>query len=106
MLGAGFADEVARLRDRPGLTRSHSSMRSVGYSAVWAYLDGEITLEEAGQLTLTATRRLAKRQHTWLRSEKDLFVVNPLEIDAFAAISAYLRDQLKGPKTEIAGEGL
>ena len=106
MLDAGFLDEVARLRERPGLTRSHSSMRSVGYSAFWAHLDGETTLEEARQSTLTATRRLAKRQHTWLRSEKDLFVVNPLEIDAFAAISAYLQDQLTGPKTEIAGGGL
>ena len=106
MLDAGFVEEVARLRERPGLTRSSPSMRSVGYSAFWAYLNGEITLEEARQSTLTATRRLAKRQHTWLRSERDLFVVNPLENDAFAAISAYLRDELNGAKTEIAGKGL
>ena len=106
MLADGFLDEVARLRQRPDLTRSHSSMRSVGYSAFWAFLDGEMTLEEARRTTQTATRRLAKRQHTWLRSEKDLFTVNPLEIDAFAAISAHLRAQLSGPKTKIAGEGL
>jgi tRNA dimethylallyltransferase len=106
MLDEGFLEEIEALRSRPLLTRAHSSMRSVGYSAFWAYLDDESTLEQAKQSTLTATRRLAKRQHTWLRSEEDLYSVNPLEVDAFASISAFLDNQLKRTKTEIAGEGL
>ena len=106
MLEAGFVDEVAALRQRPGLTRSHPAMRSVGYSAFWAHLDGELTLDEAVKSTQTSTRRLAKRQHTWLRSEPGLFVANPLETDANAAISDFLRVRLMRPKTQNAGEGL
>ena len=69
MMAGGFLDEVRHLRDRGDLTPEHSSMRSVGYRQLWAHLDGHYDLEEAGRRALAATRQLAKRQLTWMRSE-------------------------------------
>jgi tRNA dimethylallyltransferase len=72
MLDAGFVDEVRILREREGLSSEHMSMRSVGYRQIWKYLDNEIDLNEATGLAQTATRQLAKRQLTWMRSMKNL----------------------------------
>jgi tRNA dimethylallyltransferase len=67
MLDAGFIDEVRHLRRRPGLRPDLPSMRCVGYRQAWAALDAGtlVGLREAG---IAATRQLAKRQITWLRS--------------------------------------
>ncbi len=67
MLEAGFVEEVARLRARPGLTRAHPSMRAVGYRQVWDHLEGRWDAAEMRARALYATRQLAKRQLTWLR---------------------------------------
>jgi tRNA dimethylallyltransferase len=74
MLDAGFVDEVRRLRLRPGLDADMPSMRCVGYRQAWAALDaGRLDgLREAG---IAATRQLAKRQLTWLRSMPDRHVI-------------------------------
>lgn len=90
MLNNGFLDEVKALHDRPGLTREHASMRSVGYRQLWEHLDGETTLEEARDKALFATRQLAKRQITWLRSESELLSFDPLEDNTIDAISRSL----------------
>ncbi|HEV7576213.1 MAG TPA: tRNA (adenosine(37)-N6)-dimethylallyltransferase MiaA [Caldimonas sp.] len=67
MLGAGFVDEVRRLRARGDLTAPLPSMRAVGYRQAWAALDrGE--LDAIAPAASAATRQLAKRQLTWLRS--------------------------------------
>lgn len=95
MLAADFIDEVSRLRDREGLTASHPSMRAVGYRQIWALLDGEYGKPEARDRALAATRQLAKRQLTWLRSEEDLIAINPLETDALGTISTHLDGQLE-----------
>ena len=94
MLEAGFIAELRDLMQRPGLTPDCPSMRSVGYRQFWAHLAGECSQAEAREKTLAATRQLAKRQHTWLRSESGLRLVNPLETDAIDAISVILRDEL------------
>ena len=94
MLQAGFLDELKELMQRPGIDRHGPAMRSVGYRQFWAYLEGECELDEARQKALAATRQLAKRQHTWLRSESELRLINPLETDAIDAISAFLRPEL------------
>ena len=94
MVDAGFVAEVERLRERPGLTPDHPSMRSVGYRQFWKYLDGDYDLAEARDRALFATRQLAKRQITWLRSEEGVFLVNPLEPGANGAISAFLAQSL------------
>jgi tRNA dimethylallyltransferase len=68
MLDRGFIEEVQSLRMRPGLTDACSSMRSVGYRQIWQYLDNEISKTEMREQAQAATRHLAKRQLTWLRS--------------------------------------
>lgn len=93
MLNAGFVDEVRSLMARRGLTAEHGSMRAVGYRQYWSYLKGDIDLDEARTKALAATRQLAKRQLTWLRSEKAIYTVNPLETDAYATISSQLADR-------------
>jgi tRNA dimethylallyltransferase len=94
MLENGFLEEVKTLMARPGLTASHSSMRAVGYRQIWSHLEGEGSLEDARQKALAATRQLAKRQLTWLRSERQIMTVDPLESDALATISSLLRNEL------------
>lgn len=90
MLNNGFLDEVKVLYQRSGLTAEHPSMRSVGYRQLWQHLQGEIGLQKAGEKALYATRQLAKRQITWLRSESELQSFDPLEAGTIDAISASL----------------
>ena len=69
MLAAGFLDEVEQLRARGDLHADLPAMRAVGYRQAWDYLDGKISsLEELCERAIAATRQLAKRQMTWLRS--------------------------------------
>lgn len=95
MLAGGFLAEVRRLRERPGLTADSPSMRSVGYRQLWAHLEGTIDFDTAARQALYATRQLAKRQITWLRSEPDLHSVNPLERNVFDAILSFLGGKLQ-----------
>jgi tRNA dimethylallyltransferase len=90
MLASGFLEEVAVLMQRPGLKRDMPSMRAVGYRQFWAHLAGDCDLEEGRYRALVATRQLAKRQITWLRSERELFSFNPLETQVIDAISTFL----------------
>jgi len=79
MLENGLVDEVAGLRERTDLNPDLASMRAVGYRQIWGYLDGRYDLAEATRKALVATRQLAKRQMTWMRSEADL---NRIEVPA------------------------
>jgi len=90
MIAGGFEEEMKSLRARPGLNKDSTAMRSVGYRQFWACLDGEYSASEARDRTLFATRQLAKRQLTWLRSESELFSVDPLEAGVKDTISTYL----------------
>jgi tRNA dimethylallyltransferase len=94
MLADGFIEEVRALKARPGLTAAHPSMRAVGYRQIWSYLDGRESREDASAKALAATRQLAKRQITWLRSEKNVLSVNPLDSGALATITTELRGHL------------
>ena len=69
MMAAGFLEEVRALHARGDLTERHASMRSVGYRQLWAHLEGRCGLEAAIEQGIAATRQLAKRQFTWMRSE-------------------------------------
>lgn len=69
MLEAGLLGEVAALRARGDLHAELPALRAVGYRQVWAHLAGACTLESAAAAAIAATRQLAKRQLTWLRSE-------------------------------------
>jgi len=68
MLSAGFMAEVEALRARGDLSADLPSMRSVGYRQAWEALDGAFPMAELRERGIAATRQLAKRQITWLRS--------------------------------------
>ena len=68
MLAAGLLDEVRMLRKRYALGPELPSMRAVGYRQAWQYLDGNIDADALRESGIAATRQLAKRQLTWLRS--------------------------------------
>ncbi|PCI76979.1 MAG: tRNA (adenosine(37)-N6)-dimethylallyltransferase MiaA [SAR86 cluster bacterium] len=68
MLNEGLVDEVQALRSRGDLNHQLPSIKSVGYRQVWQYLDGEIDYDDMVEKSIIATRQLAKRQLTWLRS--------------------------------------
>jgi len=94
MIANGFEDEMVSLRARPGLSKDSTAMRSVGYRQFWQFLDGDYSKQEARDRALFATRQLAKRQLTWLRSEKAVLSVDPLEVGAIDTISAHLAHNL------------
>jgi tRNA dimethylallyltransferase len=68
MLADGLVEEVADLRKRYALHSGLPSMRCVGYRQAWGYLEGEFSRDELRDKGIAATRQLAKRQLTWLRS--------------------------------------
>lgn len=72
MVEAGFEEEVKALYARKDLHPDLPSIRCVGYRQMWDYLDGNGRLEDAIFRGICATRQLAKRQITWLRSWDDL----------------------------------
>jgi len=77
MLADGFLDEVRRLRDRGDLVPDLPAIRAVGYRQAWEYLDGQGDATEFRNRGIYATRQLAKRQITWLRSELDARTFDP-----------------------------
>jgi tRNA dimethylallyltransferase len=68
MLRQGLVEEVRQLRKTYRLTADAPSMRTVGYRQVWSLLEGEVDATAMRERALAATRQLAKRQMTWLRS--------------------------------------
>jgi tRNA dimethylallyltransferase len=68
MLKAGLVDELRSLRKKYALDPAMPSMRCVGYRQAWRFLEGEIAEGELRETGIAATRQLAKRQLTWLRS--------------------------------------
>ncbi len=79
MIALGLVEEVRQLRQM-GCHRGMTSMQGLGYKEILAYLEGEISLEEAVERIRRDTRHFAKRQLTWFRREKDIVWVNK---DAF-----------------------
>ena len=82
MLNQGFVDEVRALHQRGDLHATLPSMRCVGYRQFWQYLEGQLSLSEAREQAIAATRQLAKRQLTWLRGMPERQVVDCLAEDA------------------------
>jgi tRNA dimethylallyltransferase len=79
MLDAGLVAEVERLRSLPGVHADLPALRAVGYRQVWQALDeglsGEALRATVRERGIAATRQLAKRQLTWLRSMPTRHVV-------------------------------
>jgi len=82
MLEAGFLDEVRTLRALPAMQahpvpRDLPAVRAVGYRQAWEFLDAQVDAATFRERAIAATRQLAKRQWTWLRSEFDMFWCDP-----------------------------
>ncbi|KPB28706.1 MULTISPECIES: tRNA (adenosine(37)-N6)-dimethylallyltransferase MiaA [Pseudomonas] len=90
MLDQGFLDEVLALRSRGDLHSGLPSIRAVGYRQVWDHLDGKLTRDEMQERGIIATRQLAKRQFTWLRSWDDLHWLDSLASDNLSRALKYL----------------
>lgn len=90
MLEQGFVDEVIALRSRSDLHTALPSIRAVGYRQVWDHLDGKLTAVEMQERGVIATRQLAKRQFTWLRSWADLHWLDSLDRDNLSRSLKYL----------------
>jgi tRNA dimethylallyltransferase len=70
-----LVEEVTALQER-GYTRGMVSMQGLGYKEIFAYLDGECTLEEAKEIIKRDTRHFAKRQITWFKRERDVIWID------------------------------
>ena len=85
---SGIVAEVAGLRARGDLTANLPSMRCVGYRQSWDYRDGTIDRAALRETGIIATRQLAKRQLTWLRSMPERVVIDCLAPDAAGTMLA------------------
>jgi tRNA dimethylallyltransferase len=94
MMSDGFLTEVRSLHARGDLTDAHPAVRAVGYRQLWAHLEGECTLTDAVRRAVVATRQLAKRQMTWIRSESGLTWMDPFVAESYAAWSAQVDEWL------------
>ena len=74
----GLIEETAALKQRSDLHIGLPSIRCVGYRQAWDYLDGKINRDNLREMGIAATRQLAKRQLTWLRSMHDRHVIDCL----------------------------
>jgi tRNA dimethylallyltransferase len=97
MMAAGLLDEVRRLFARGDLTDGHPAIRAVGYRQLWSHLAGAYTLEVAVDRAIAATRQLAKRQLTWLRSMPDIHAFDPHETHSFVGLRASLFASFERP---------
>ena len=93
MLAEGLVDELRGLRARFSLTPDLPSMRAVGYRQAWQHLDGEFDMAALRDRGVFATRQLAKRQFTWLRSTQ-AHVFDPLDAGTLPGVVALIRRSL------------
>ena len=85
MMEEGLVEEVRSLKEH-GYDRSLVSMQGLGYKEILAYLDGEITLEEAVYILKRDTRHFAKRQLTWFKREREVLWIDQSQYDGKEAI--------------------
>jgi tRNA dimethylallyltransferase len=90
MLSQGFIEEVRALFERGDLSLELPAIRSVGYRQAWHYLMGELTKDELTELAIIATRQLAKRQLTWLRTQTDAIWIDSQEQNITPLVLKYL----------------
>ena len=86
MLKQGLVDELRGLRKKYTLHPNMTSMRCVGYRQAWQFIDGEITEPQLLETGIAATRQLAKRQLTWLRSTPDIIELDCLQPELASAV--------------------
>jgi tRNA dimethylallyltransferase len=86
MMSAGLLDEVRGLYARGDLTGELPAIRAVGYRQLWAHLAGTCGLQTAVDAAIAATRQLAKRQMTWLRTMPGIHAFDPYDAQAFVGV--------------------
>lgn len=86
MMDAGLLDEVRGLFERGDLSDEHPAIRAVGYRQLWAHLAGSYPLDMAVTRAIAATRQLAKRQMTWLRSMNNIRAFDPYDAQRFVGV--------------------
>jgi len=96
MLARGFLQEVEALLARWALTREHPAMRSVGYRQALDYREGICDYAAFRERGIAATRQLAKRQLTWLRSWPNAHYFDPEKPDCFEHIMEFLKGKHEG----------
>lgn len=94
MLEQGLLDEAEGLYRRGDLSPKLPAMRVVGYRQIWHYLSGEIKYNDMIERGIIATRQLAKRQFTWMRSELELRWMDSEAPDLTEASEAFIRQNL------------
>jgi len=95
MMAAGLLDELKRLRDA-GYGRSLPAMSGLGYRQLWAYLDGEMSLDEAVERIKFETHRFARHQASWFRrDDEDIVWFDMGEEGVETAVISYVRQWLE-----------
>lgn len=92
MIEQGFIEEVEALYARGDLNLDMPSMRSVGYRQIWHYIEGKYSREEAVERGIIASRQLAKRQMTWLRSDTNVHWFDSTEGNLLDSVLKCLHD--------------
>lgn len=101
MMERGLAEEVRQLK-KEGVPKTATSMQGLGYKELYAYLDGEYSLEDAIDILKRDTRHFAKRQLTWFRRERDVVWVDKEQYPEEEAILEFMLGILK--KRDIISE--
>lgn len=94
MLEQGFVEEVEALYRRGDLHIQLPAIRSVGYRQVWQYLSGELSYKQMRDRGVVATRQLAKRQLTWLRSDPEINWFDPMKEESLQKVIDLIQLQL------------
>jgi tRNA dimethylallyltransferase len=100
MIANGLVKEVEELRETYGLEPGMPSMRCVGYRQAWQHLSGELDTDELRSQGIAATRQLAKRQLTWLRSMPDVVLFDCLQDDLATRVIEYVQRELEALAAE------
>lgn len=101
MLELGLVEEVESLRARADLHPDLPSMRTVGYRQAWEYLTGTVNYTEMTSRALAATRQLAKRQLTWLRSYRDVTAIEVARGDHEDRALGHVRQAIDMPDKRL-----
>ena len=96
MMTAGLLEEVRTLYARGDLTEDHPAIRAVGYRQLWSHIVGAYSLETAVERAIAATRQLAKRQMTWLRSMPSIPEFDPYDEQSFVGVRESLLASFEG----------
>lgn len=97
MMEQGLLDEVRSLKER-GVKKESTAMQGLGYKELYAFLDGEISLEEAVRIIKRDTRHFAKRQITWFKRERDVIWADRSVIGSEDAVLDFMLRELKERK--------